>query len=202
MKLYDTTLAPNARRVRMFLAEKNLHADSVEIDLSKGDNLTEEFRRKNPFAKVPVLELDNGDIISESVAICRYLEEIQPEPPLFGTTPLEKAQVEMWQRRAEFGFLLPTGMAFQHCTGFFKDRMTPNQAWGEDCKKSAFGFLKLLNQHLSDFTYLAGDTFSIADITMLTTLDFGRTVDIRLNDKHEHIARWHALVSQRPSAKA
>ncbi|OUS30108.1 glutathione S-transferase [Gammaproteobacteria bacterium 45_16_T64] len=202
MKLYDTTLAPNARRVRMFLAEKNMQVESIEINLLKGDNLTEEFRRRNPFAKVPVLELDTGEILSESVAICRYLEEIQPEPALLGTTALEKAQIEMWQRRAEFSFLMPTGMAFQHCTGFFKDRMTPNKEWGEECKKSAFGFLKLLNQHLSDFTYLAGDNFSIADITMLTTLDFGRTVDIRLNEKHEHIQRWYDLVSQRPSAKA
>lgn len=202
MKLYDTSMAPNARRVRMFLAEKDIHVDCIDIDLQKGDNLTAEFRARNPFAKVPVLELDDGTIISESVAICRYFEEIQPEPALLGTTPLEKANIEMWQRRAEFGFLVPTGMAFQHGTGFFKDRMTPNQAWGEDCKKSAYGYLKLLNQHLSDSTYLAGDHFSIADITMLTTLDFGRVIDIRLNEKHEHVQRWHELVSQRPSAKA
>ena len=202
MKLYDTSMAPNARRVRMFLAEKDIHVDHIDIDLQKGDNLTAEFRAKNPFAKVPVLELDDGTIISESVAICRYFEETQPEPALLGTTSLEKANIEMWQRRAEFGFLLPTGMTFQHCSGFFKDRMTPNQAWGEDCKKSAYGYLKLLNQHLSDSTYLAGDQFSIADITMLTTLDFGRVVDIRLNEKHEHVQRWYDLVSQRPSAKA
>lgn len=202
MKLYETKTAPNARRVRMFLAEKDIHIECIQLDLQKGDNLTSEFRKKNPFAKVPVLELDDGTVISESVAICRYFEEIQPEPLLLGSTPLEKAQIEMWQRRAEFGFLLPTGMTFQHCTGFFKDRMTPNQAWGEDCKKSAFGYLKLINQHLSDNAYLAGENFSIADITMLTTLDFARVVDIRLSEKHEHIQRWYELVSKRPSARA
>ena len=202
MKLYDTITAPNARRVRMFLTEKDIQVECIQLDLQKGDNLTPEFRTKNPFAKVPALELDDGTVISESVAICRYLEEIQPEPPLFGTNPLEKAQIEMWQRRAEFGFLLPVGMAFQHCTGFFKDRMTPNQAWGEDCKKSAFGYLKLINQHLSDSTYLVGENFSIADITMLTTLDFARVIGIRLNEKHEHIQRWYEQVSKRPSASA
>lgn len=202
MKLYDTPMAPNARRVRMFLAEKGIQVECIDIDLQKGDNLTAEFRDKNPFAKVPVLELDDGTVISESVAICRYFEEIQPEPALFGHSAIERANIEMWQRRAEFGFLLPTGMTFQHCTGFFKDRMTPNKDWGEDCKKSAYGYLKLINQHLADSVYLAGDSFSIADITMLTSLDFGRVVDIRLNEKHEHIQRWYKLVSERPSAKA
>jgi len=202
MKLYETKVAPNARRVRMFLAEKNIDVTCIEIDLKDGGNLTEEFRSKNPFAKVPVLELDDGTIISESVAICRYFEEIQPIPPLMGETSLEKAHIEMWQRRAELGFLFPVGMAFQHCSGFFKDRMTPNQTWGEDCIKTAFGYLKLIDQHLSKNKYLAGENFSIADITMLTTLDFAKVVEIRLTDKHQNIKRWYELVSQRASASA
>ncbi len=113
MKLYQTQLAPNARRVRMFLAEKQIDIELIEIDLKSGDNLTEEFKKRNPFAKVPVLELDDGIILSESVAICRYFEELQPTPPLMGNSPLEKAQVEMWQRRAELAFLFPVAMAFQ-----------------------------------------------------------------------------------------
>ncbi|PCJ30064.1 MAG: glutathione S-transferase [Moraxellaceae bacterium] len=202
MKVYETKTAPNARRLRIFLAEKNIDVDYIQLELQKGDNLTEEFRAKNPFAKIPVLELEDGTVISESVAICRYFEEIQPEPALFGTSALERANIEMWQRRAEFGLLMPTGMAFQHCSGYFKDRMTPNQTWGEDCVKSAYGYLKLINQHLSSNTYLAGESFSVADITMLSALDFGRVIDIRLNEKHPHVQRWYDLVSQRPSAKA
>jgi len=202
MKLYETKVAPNARRVRMFLAEKNIDLECIEIDLKGGGNLTEEFKAKNPFAKVPVLELDDGTIISESVAICRYFEELHPEPSLMGETPLEKAQIEMWQRRAELGFLFPVGMAFQHCSGYFKDRMIPNQSWGEDCIKNAFGYLKLIDQHLSENKYLAGEKFSIADITMLTTLDFAKVVEIRLTEKHKNIQRWYDLVSQRASASA
>lgn len=202
MKLYQTTQAPNARRVRMFIHEKGISVEKVELNLQEGDNLKNEFLDKNPFAKVPVLELDDGSLISESIAICRYFEEIQPSPALFGTTALEKAQIEMWQRRAELYFLMPTGMAFQHCSGYFKDRMTPNQAWGEDCIKSAYKFLKLVDVHLSDNDYLAGDQFSIADITMLCALDFGRVIEIRLNEKHAAIKRWYEKVSSRASASA
>lgn len=202
MKLYQTTQAPNARRVRMFIHEKGISVEKVELNLQEGDNLKNEFLDKNPFAKVPVLELDDGSLISESIAICRYFEEIQPSPALFGATALEKAQIEMWQRRAELHFLMPTGMAFQHCSGYFKDRMTPNQAWGEDCIKSAYKFLKLVDVHLSDNDYLAGDQFSIADITMLCALDFGRVIEIRLNEKHAAIKRWYEKVSSRASASA
>jgi len=170
--------------------------------LQAGEHKSPEFLSKNTNGQIPVLELDDGTVISESVAICRYFEEIQPEPALFGTSALERANIEMWQRRAEFGLLMPTGMAFQHCSGYFKDRMTPNQTWGEDCVRSAYGYLKLINQHLSSNTYLAGENFSVADITMLSALDFGRVIDIRLNEKHPHVQRWYDLVSQRPSAKA
>ena len=202
MKLLETKQAPNARRVRMFLAEKGIEIETVQLDLKNGENLTTEFREKNLFAKVPVLELDNGSYLSESIAICRYFEELQPEPALMGTSPLQKAQIEMWQRRAEFGFLMPVGMAFQHCSGFFKDRMIPNEAWGKDCIKSAYGYLKMLDKHLTENKYLAGEQFSIADITMLTTLDFAKVIDIRLNEKHLNVKRWHELVSSRKSAKA
>lgn len=202
MKLYQTQMAPNARRVRIFLAEKNIDIECIEIDLKAGGNLTGEFKSKNPFAKVPVLKLDDGTFISESVAICRYFEELQPEPPLMGTSALEKAQIEMWQRRAELNFLFPVAMVFQHCSGFFKDRMKPRKDWGEDNVKTAFGYLKLIDQHLSNNTYLAGGNFSIADITMLSALDFAKVVDIRLNEKHLNITRWYKLVSARESAKA
>ena len=200
MKLYDTKGAPNARRVRMFLAEKGIEVDIIPMDLLKGDNLSAEFKAKNPFAKVPVLELDDGTIISESVAICNYFENTQPQPSLMGDSPLQKAQVEMWQRRVEFAFFLPVGMAFQHTTGYFKDRMTPCSEWGQDCKKSAYGFMKLVNQHLENNQYLLGDYFSIADVTMVCALDFARVVDIRPNEKHPNLIRWHELVLSRKSS--
>ena len=202
MKIYETKTAPNARRVRMFLAEKNIDIEYVQVDLKSGENLSKEYRSKNPLAKVPMLELDNGTIISESVAICRYFEVNHPTPRLMGQSALEQANIEMWQRRAELAFLFPVAMTFQHCSGYFADRMTPRKEWGEDNVKLAYSFLKLLDAHLNSNTYLSGDSFSIADITMLTTLDFARVVDIRLNEKHANIQRWYDLVSTRSSAKA
>lgn len=202
MKIFETTMAPNTRRVRIFLAEKGIEMEYVQLDLQKGDNLSAEFRSMNPMAKVPVLELDDGTYLSESVAICRYFEELHPENPLFGTTPLEKAQIEMWNRRAELNFLMPTGMAFQHCTGFFADRMTPNKEWGEDCKKSCAGFIRFLDKRLADSEYVAGKNFSIADISVLCTLDFAKVIGIRPTPEQENVLRWYKAVSSRPSAQA
>ena len=202
MKIYETKTAPNPRRVRMFLAEKDIAMDYVELDIAAGENLNETNRAKNVTTKVPYLELDDGTCIGESIAICRYFEELQPEPPLFGTNPLQKAQVEMWQRRVEFYFLLAVGMCFQHSTGYFKDRMTPVPEWGAESGKSAVAFLDVLEAQLKDNTYLCGDYFSIADITLLCSLDFARVVKIRLQENHPNLQRWYDLVSSRDSAKA
>ncbi len=202
MKLYDTKLAPNPRRVRIFLAEKNIEIPKIEMDLQAGDNLSKDFIAKNPFAKVPALELDDGTIISETMAICRYFEELEAEPNLMGNSALEKAQIEMWQRRAEFHFMFPVGMAFQHGTGFFKDRMTPRKDFAQDCIKSAYHFLNLVEDHLKTSEYLAGDRFSIADITFFCALEFGKVMDIRLKDKHQQVMRWYQLIKQRDSSQA
>lgn len=202
MKIYETKTAPNPRRVRIFLAEKGIDMEYVELDIAAGENLNEINRAKNVTTKVPYLELDDGTCIGESIAICRYFEELQPEPPLFGTNPLQKAQVEMWQRRVEFYFLLAVGMSFQHSTGYFKDRMTPVPAWGVESGKSAVEFLDVLETHLSDNTYLCGEYFSVADITLLCALDFARVIKIRLQEQHPNLQRWYALVSSRESAKA
>jgi len=186
----------------MFLAEKNIQIPCIEMDLQAGDNLSADYLSKNPFSKVPCLELDDGTIISETVAICRYFEELQPDPPLMGSDPLQKAQIEMWQRRAEFHFMFPVGMGFQHTSGFFKDRMTPRKDFGEDCIKAAYYFLKLADKHLADSQYLAGKNFSIADITLFCALEFGKVVNIRLNEKHPNVDRWYQAVKQRESSKA
>ncbi len=138
MKIYETKSAPNARRVRIFLAEKGIDMEYVQVDIEKGENLTDEFKEKNITTKIPVLELDDGTFIGESVAICRYFEELHPQVPLMGGAPEDKAIIEMWQRRVEWYLLAPVGMCFQHSTGYFKDRMTPVPAWGEECSKSVW----------------------------------------------------------------
>lgn len=202
MKIYDTKTAPTPRRVRMFLAEKGIPMEYVQVDLQKGENLSPEMRARNPIGKIPILELDDGTCISESDAICRYFEELHPEPRLMGATPLEKATIDMWERQVEFGLFMQIGMCFQHSTGYFKDRMNPIPEWGQEAGKNAMKFLRLLERRLGESEYIAGDTFSIVDITALCTIDFARVMDIRFQDDQVNLKRWHEAVSSRPSAKA
>ena len=202
MKIYQTRTAPNPRRVRIFLAEKGIDIDYVEVDIAAGENLTNEMRAKNPTTKIPFLELDDGTCIGETIAICRYFEETNLENPLMGRIPLEKAQVEMWQRRVEFHLMMPIGMCFQHTTGYFKDRMTPIEAWGVESGKNAFAYFSELNEHLKESTYLVGEYFSIADIVLLCAIDFARVVKIRPSNEHVHLLRWYKNVSARPSYTA
>lgn len=203
MKIYEYAVAPNCRRVRMYLAEKDLDIPFVQVDIAKGENLTPEFRSMNANTKVPVLALDDGTHITESVAIQRYFEELHPEPPLFGRDAREKALVEMWGRRADFNLMLTVGMCFQHVSGFFKDRMNVYPAFGEDAGKHAMQFMGVLNDHLSDHEYLVGDYFSVADIGMVCGLDFGKVQNLRPDaEKHPHLIRWREQLKQRPSFNA
>lgn len=202
MKIYDTQTAPNPRRVRMFLAEKGVEAEYIQIDLKGGQNLTLDMLAKNPMGKLPILELDDGTCISESDAICAYIEAAYPNPPLMGETPLEKGIVAMWQRRIDLCLMLPVVHCFQHTTGYFSDRMTPVPEYGEVAGKDAVKFLTVLDKQLADSTYIAGETFSIADIIALCAIDFARVVKIRIGEEHSNLQRWYANVSERPSAKA
>lgn len=203
MKIYESKTAPNPRRVRMFLAEKGVtDIEYIQMDLQGGDNLKPEFLARNPLGKVPMLELDDGTCLSETIAICRYFEELYPDSPLMGTTPLEKAQIEMWQRQCDIYFMSQVGMCFQHTTGYFKDRMTPVKEFGVECGKQAAKFMSMIDAHLADNTYVAGETFSVADITLLCALDFARVIQLRMTDEHPNLKRWHTLVSSRESAKA
>ncbi|MBL1271460.1 MAG: glutathione S-transferase family protein [Oceanospirillales bacterium] len=205
MKIFETKTAPNPRRVRMFMAEKGLldKAEFIEIDLQKGENLTPEYVARNPMKKVPVLELDDGTCISETMAICRYFEESYPEAPtLLGDTPLEKATIEQWVRWIEFYFFTPTGMCFQHTSGYFKDRMNPIKEWGEDCGKSVNKFMAFLNDHLADREYICCDRFTAADINAFTTVAFARVVSIRILPEHTHLQAWYDRIKSRPSAQA
>ncbi|MFC5707391.1 glutathione S-transferase family protein [Aeromonas eucrenophila] len=202
MKVYELRRAPNARRVRMFLAEKGIEMAYQQVDLGAGENLSPEFLAKNPAGRIPVLELDDGTHISETLAICRYFEELHPTPNLFGSTPLERATIEMWSRFIEFNLWLPTGMAFRHITGFYKDRETTFPEWGEECKRNAQTWFDKLDARLAKIPYIAGERFTIADILALCTIDFGKVVELRIAPTQLHLQAWHERVSARPSAKA
>jgi glutathione S-transferase len=200
MKIYDFTQAPNPRRVRVFLAEKGLTVPYEQINISTADNRKPEFLKKNPMGTLPVLELDDGTLIAESVAICRYFEDIKPEPALMGVDAKDKAVVEMWQRRMEFEVLSMAAGSFRNTSDFFKGRIP--QEYGEVCKVAAIKRLEWLDTVLADREFIAGPRYTIADITALIGIDFGRTTGIRIQENQTNLARWHKAVSSRPSAKA
>ncbi|MCZ6656881.1 MAG: glutathione S-transferase family protein [Gammaproteobacteria bacterium] len=202
MQLYWAQGTPNGRRVDIFLAEKGIEMARVNVDLRGGENLREEFRKINPFGRVPVLQLDDGSHLSESVAICRYLENQHPDPCLFGSTPETAAQVEMWSRRAEMNFFLQVAMAFRNITGFFKDREKVSPEWGEISQETAAQALPIFDARLGESEYLAGDAFSIADITLCCAYDFAKAVKVQIPTDLPNVNRWHAALSERPSFSA
>ena len=202
MKIHESHSAPNPRRVRVFLAEKGLQVSYEEVDIGKAVNREEEFRKKNPLSTVPVLELDDGTFISESVAICRYFEELQPQPPLFGADAKQRALVEMWNRRMEFNILQPIADSFRQRHDFFKGRIRQLAEYAEVQRLNAEDGLDWLDRELASRRFIAGDQFSIADITAVVAIDFGRVSKIAIKPDQVNLARWHAEVSARPSAKA
>jgi glutathione S-transferase len=203
MKLYTFTGAPNPRRVNVFLAEKGITNVPVEqVNLATADNTKPAFLKMNPMGRVPVLELDDGTYIAESVAICRYFEETKPEPRLMGVDAKDKAVVEMWNRRMEFEILSMTAGAFRNTSDFFKGRIPQVKEYGEVCKNAAVKRLEWLDTVLADREFIAGPRYTIADITALIGIDFGRTTNIRIQENQKNLARWHEAVSSRPSAKA
>jgi len=202
MKLYDTKTAPNPRRVRIFAAEKGMTIPTVEVDLNGKENHTSEFRAKNPLGGVPVLELDDGTSIAESVAICRYLEGIQPEPALMGTDAKDRAVVEMWQRRMELEIFQPIANVFVHTHEWFKGRRPQIPEYGEACRAHALARMQWLDGELASRPYVAGDRYTIADITAQVGVDWGRVTKTRMPPELANLKRWHDAVSSRPSAKA
>ena len=201
MKLHESP-SPNARRVTVFMAEKGIECGRVSVDIRGGENIQSEYLKKNPAGRVPVLELDDGTFISESMAICRYLEAIQPEPNLFGSTAIEVANVEMWQRRVELNLFLEIAGAFRNITGFFKDRETCVEEWGQVCAEKAPKALAMFDDQLSNSEYLAGDRFTVADITLAITLDFSEMVKVAPLPSLDNITRWRETVTARPSLVA
>jgi len=203
MKLYDTRQAPNSRRVRIFLAEKGIEVPLEEVDLMGGALKTAEFTKINPMQRIPVLVLDDGTAISETVAICRYFEEIKPEPALFGHSAVGKANIEMWHRRMELGLFNHVAQAFRHLHPAMAKLEVPQvKEWGEANKEKAVDVLRVLDLALAGNRFVAGDAYSIADITALVAVDFLKPARIEMPSDLKNIPRWHAEVSARASAKA
>lgn len=202
MKLYDSKLAPNPRRVRIFLAEKGIQVPTEQVDIAKAVNRQAPFLAKNPMGGVPVLELDDGTYLAESVAICRYFEGTQPDPPLMGVDVKDRSVVEMWQRRMELEVFAPIAQTFRNTHEFFQGRIEQVPAWGEVCRRAAGKRLEWLDGELARREYVAGDRFTIADITALVGIDFGRITKIGIQPGQKNLQRWYEQVSARPSAKA
>lgn len=203
MKIIETKAAPNPRRVRIFLAEKAVEIPYEEFALNIENIQSDQFASLNPMRQVPILVLDDGEHICETMAICRYIEEIHPEPRLFGETPIEKARIEMWNRRVELGLFFAVAQAFRHLHPKMSEREVPQVAdWGVANKSKAIQRLGLLDERLRETKYLAGDTYSVADITALVAVDFMAAARIERPQEFLGVARWYEDVSARPSAAA
>ena len=203
MLLYHDPRAPNPRRVRIFLAEKGVAYDTIEVLIANGANQSLEFRKKNPLALLPVLELADGRILRESIAICRYIEELYPEPNLFGADAWERAVIEQWNRHAELEVLVPTAMIFRNTNAFWTGKIKQVPEFAETMREVLATRFDWLDHELSSRDYLAGSRFTVADITALCAIDFGKVNKMRIDPAtHPNLAAWHARVSERPSSKA
>jgi glutathione S-transferase len=203
MKIYDFPFAPNPRRVRIFLAEKNIQMVYVHVDLMKGESRTVEFIEKNPMGGLPVLEFDDGTYLTESVAICRYFEGVQPKPPLMGVDPRDVAFVEMWNRRMELEVFGPLANYLQHTHPMFKERIKQIPEFAEMRRDHGLKRIEWLDSILAQRQFVAGDRYTIADITAQVAIDVGINLGgLKLPDGVRHVKRWHEAVSSRPSAKA
>ncbi len=203
MKIIETHAAPNPRRVRIFLAEKGIEVPFEEFELKVENIQSDEMFSLNPMRQVPILQLDDGECISESIAICRYFEALRPEPCLFGQEPLEIARIEMWNRRVELGLFYALMHAFRHLHPRMGAREVPQVPdWGEANKDKALNHLGLLDKQLQDNQYVAGEAYSVADITALVAVDFMAAARIERPADLTHLSRWYEDVSKRPSASA
>lgn len=202
MKLYNLPPGMNPRRVRIFLAEKGIEVPTVDIDMMQGENKTPEFLAMNPMGTLPVLALDDGTILTESIAICRYFEALNPEPPLFGKTPLEAAQVEMWNRRMELEIMAPITAAFRHGNEFWKDRLRQVPEYAEVARGQATERMVWLDDHLEGREFIATGDYTVADITLQCALLLGRNTGTPMPEDAANLARWWAAVAARPTARA
>ncbi len=204
MKLYNAPMpAPNPRRVRIFLAEKGASVPLADIAIMKREHKSPEHLARNSLGQVPTLELDDGTAISETVAICRYLESLYPEPPMFGRNALEQAQVDMWVRRIEFAAMTPVGMFWRHAHPFTAAVVVPQyKDFGESNRAHYERALGWMDGELTGKRFVLGEDYTIADICLLSTVDFATWIGLTVPDRLQNVKAWHARVSERPSAKA
>jgi len=203
MKIYNSSLAPNPRRLRIFVAEKGLKIPTEEVDIFTGKNRTPEMLAKNPAGGLPFIELDDGTHLAESVAICRYLEGLHPEPNLMGKDNREQAFIEMWNRRMELNLFAVAARAFQHTNELFKARIKQFPEYGETQRETVKQQLQWLDTQIGNKPFIAGDRFTIADITALVGVDFAaQAAGVSADPSLKNLARWHKSVSSRPSAQA
>ncbi|HLK25697.1 MAG TPA: glutathione S-transferase family protein [Caulobacteraceae bacterium] len=204
MKLYGAPMpAPNPRRVRVYLAEKGIALEETPVDLLKREHKSPEHMARNSLGQVPTLELDDGTTISETVAICRYFEEANPDgPSLFGRTPAEKANVEMWIRRVEFRLMTPVGNFWRHAHPRTAALVKQYKDFGESNREAYAAAQAWLDGELEGRPFIAGEAYSMADICALSTVDFATWIGLELDPKNRNLAAWHVRVSERPSARA
>ena len=201
MKLYTTTLAPNPRRVRIFMEEKGIEIPVQEISIMEGEHKEEEYKKISPSSKVPALELDDGTVITESMAICRYLELLHPEPALFGSSKVEQAKIEMESRRIELELMLPIASAFRHTHPAAAALENPQiEEYGIAQRENAINRLNLLDKELGEQKFIAGDDYSVADITALCAIDFGGLAQIEVPSSLVNLSRWLENMRSRPSS--
>ena len=210
LKFYDCKQASSPRRVRIYLAEKGISLPTVEVDLGGGEHLQADFAALNTRCEVPALQLEDGTILTESIAICQYLEELQPDPPLFGRDAKERALTNMWTRRLEGGLFMAAAEAVRNSLPRFADRALPGPtnfpqlpALGDRGKTRIPLYYDELDARLANSEFIVGATFGIADILGLTCVDLAKFGGGALDgERHPHLSRWYESVSQRPSASA
>ncbi len=206
MIFYDCSTAPSPRRARIWLAEKNVPHEVVQIDLAKGEQMGEDFRAVNPGCTVPALKLDDGTVLTENAGISAYLESAFPEPPLLGRTHEEKGLVAGWSSKIEVGGLLAVAEALRNSSPYMKDRAltgATNYAQIPELAERGLArlqsFFDMLNNHLEGRDYVVADHFTNADILAVVCVDFARIVKVKAQDHHEHLIRWRAQLADRPS---
>jgi glutathione S-transferase len=203
MKLYDSKAAPNPRRVRIYLAEKGIAVPTEQVDIMAKQHYSADYAQVNPLQRMPALVLDDGTVITETIAICRYFEAFNPEPPMFGVGAKDQAIVEMWQRRCELSLFFPIAHVFRHTHPAMKELEVPQvPEWAEANRPRVLEFLRVLDAQLVKNKFVAGERYTVADITALCAIDFMKPARVAVPDEMTNVKRWHAEVAARPSAKA
>jgi glutathione S-transferase len=204
--LYDCSTAPSPRRARILLAEKGVPHETVQVDLRSAEQMGDAFRAINPQCTVPALKLDDGTVLGDNAAIAAWLEAAYPTPPMWGTTPLEKAQIASWNWRIEFEGFLAIAEALRNSAPAMKDRaLTGPVAYAQIPELAQRGlartklFFETLNAHFADNEFVAAGRFSIADISAVVAVDFARVVRVKAGDEHPQLTRWRALMATRPA---